>query len=110
MDIGKMNERITFEKCVAVKDKVGNHVTTWEEYYSCFAYASTYQAEENPGEVTTEERSISFSVRYCSELRDVSSTRYRIRFHDEIYNIRSVDMMNYQRREIKLLCRREVRQ
>lgn len=110
MDIGKMNERITFEKCVAVKDKVGNHVNTWEEYYSCFAYASTYQAEENPGEVTTEERSVSFSVRYCSELKNLSSTGFRIRFHDEIYNIRSVDMMNYQRREIKLLCRREARQ
>lgn len=104
-----MNERITVEKNTTVKDKVGNHVNTWEEYFSCFTYASTYEAEERSGEVTAEERTVSFSVRYCSELKDLNSTNFRIRFHGEIYNIRSVDMMNYQRREIKLLCRKEAR-
>lgn len=104
-----MNERITVEKNTTVKDKVGNHVNTWEEYFSCFTYASTYEAEERSGEVTTEERTVVFSVRYCSELKNLNSTNFRIRFHGEIYNIRSVDMMNYQRREIKLLCRKEAR-
>lgn len=104
-----MNERITVEKNTTVKDKVGNHVNTWEEYFSCFTYASTYEAEERSGEVTTEERTVAFSVRYCSELKNLNSTNFRIRFHGEIYNIRSVDMMNYQRREIKLLCRKEAR-
>lgn len=104
-----MNERLTIEKNTTVKDKVGNHVNTWEEYFSCFTYASTYEAEERSGEVTAEERTVSFSVRYCSELKNLNSTNFRIRFHGEIYNIRSVDMMNYQRREIKLLCRKEAR-
>lgn len=41
--IEKLNERITIEKSTVVTDKVGNHRNTWEEYFTCFAYASTYQ-------------------------------------------------------------------
>ena len=40
--IEKLNERITIEKSTVVTDKVGNHRNTWEEYFTCFAYASTY--------------------------------------------------------------------
>lgn len=105
-----MNERITIEKNTTVVDKVGNHVNTWEEYFSCFTYASTYEAEEKENEVTTEQRTITFHVRYCSELKGITSTGFRVRFHGDIYNIASVDMMNYQCREIRLLCRKEARQ
>lgn len=108
MNIARMNERITFQKSSVATDSVGNHRNTWADYFSCFAYASTYAADETQGEVVTEERSVTFC--YCSELACVSSTGYRILFHDEIYNILSVDLMNYQRQEIKIHCRREVRQ
>lgn len=105
-----MNERITVEKNTTVMDAVGNHKNEWTEYFSCACYTSTYSAQEKNGEVTTEERTIAFNVRYCSELNNLSSTGFRVRFHGEIYNIASVDMMNYQRKEIKLLCSRETRQ
>ena len=52
--IEKLNERITVEKSTVVTDKVGNHRNTWEEYFTCFAYASTYEAQEEDGEVTAE--------------------------------------------------------
>lgn len=52
---------------------------------------------------------MTFCCRYCSELACVSSTGYRILFHGEIYNIRSVDLMNYQRKEVKFQAVREVR-
>lgn len=89
---------------------MGNHLNHWEEYFSCYVYAYTYEAEEKGTAVTTEERTITFCARYCSELKDITSVGYRVRFHGGIYNIASVDMMNYQRKEIKLLCRREARQ
>lgn len=104
-----MNERITFQKNSVVMDAVGNHRNVWEDYFSCCTYASTYEKTESVSEVTTEERSVTFSCRYCSELACVSSTGYRILFHDEIYNILSVDMMNYQRKELKFKTAREVR-
>ena len=46
MEISKLNERITIEKNAVVTDAIGNHKNTWTHYFSCYAYASTYQAEE----------------------------------------------------------------
>lgn len=110
MDIGRMKDRITVQKTEVVTDAVGNHLNTWTDYFSCYAYVSTFEVEEKAGEITTEERTVTFNVRYCSELKNITSTGFRVRFHGDVYNIASVDMMNYQRKEIKLLCRREVRQ
>ena len=54
-------------------------------------------------------KSITFQVRYCPELAAVTSIGYRILFHDTVYNIRSVDRMNYQKQEIRFACRKEKR-
>lgn len=100
-----MNERITFQKNSVVADAIGNHRNVWADYFSCY----TYEKAETAGEVTTEERGVTFCCRYCPELACVSSTGYRILFHGEIYNIQSVDRMNYQRKELKFKAVREVR-
>ena len=55
----------------------------------------------------SDEESITFQVRYCPELAEVTSTGYRILFHDTVYNIRSVDRMNYRKQEIRFACRKE---
>ena len=68
-------------------DKVGNHVNTWEEYFSCYTYASTYEGKESGDEVTEENRSVTFSVRYCRETAAVTSNGYRVNFHGDLYNI-----------------------
>lgn len=107
--IEKLNEKITIQKNVVVTDKYGNHKNTWTDYFACHAYANTYVKEETDSEVTSDERSISFEVRFCSELKDITSTGYRVMFHDEAYDIESVDMMNWQRKMIHLKCRKEKR-
>ena len=107
MRISRMNERITIQRSETVVDRYQNHSNKWENYYSCYAYASTFERNETESEITTEERQITFEVRYCSELQYLTSTGYRVVFHEETYNIESVDMMNYQRRKIRLKCRRE---
>ena len=73
-------------------------------------YASTYQAQEEEGEVTAEQKSVVFTVRWCSETRGLTSTGYRIRFREQLYNIESVDPMNYQKKILKIHCRLERRQ
>lgn len=107
--IDKLNERLTIEKSKAVTDKAGNHRNTWENYFSCFTYASTYEAQETGNEVTEENRSVVFTVRWCRETAAVTSTGYRIQFRGDVYNILSVDPMNFQKREIKFHCRKEAR-
>ena len=101
--IEKLNERITIEKSTVVTDKVGNHRNTWEEY-------STYQAQEEEGEITAEQKSVVFTVRWCSETRGLTSTGYRIRFREQLYDIESIDPMNFQKKTLKIHCRLERRQ
>lgn len=107
--IARRTARVTFQKRTVVADKYQNHTSSWEDYFSCFAYADTYAASEDEAEVTTEERQVTFETRYCPELADVTSTGYRIIFRDDQYNIESVDMMNYQNRTLRFTCRREKR-
>ena len=104
-----MNERIIIEKNAVAVDKIGNHVNTWEEYFSCYTYASTYEAQESGDEVKEENRSVTFSVRYCRETAAVTSTGYRIHFHGDIYNILSIDPMTTRGKTIRFVCRREAR-
>ena len=47
MKIGRMNERITFQKNDIVTDQYKNRVPVWSDYFSCWAYASTYNANED---------------------------------------------------------------
>ena len=106
-EIARFNERIMVQKCTVETDRYGNHTSAWGDYYSCHTYASTYTKEEDGDVVRSDDRSISFEVRYCSELKDITSTGYRVVFHGEAYDIASVDMMNYQKQTIRLLCHRE---
>ena len=110
MKISLMNERITFEKNSVVKDKVGNHRNVWEEYFSCFCYAGSSgykQKESEEAGVIQSEDTLVFSVRYCSELAGITTTNFRIRFHGDVYNIQSIDHMNYQKKSLKITAKKE---
>lgn len=108
--IERMNERVKIQKSTVAVDQYGNHKKTWTDYFTCWAYASTYnQDEKESAALTLDERGITFEVRFCSELEPVTSVTYRAIFHNEIYDIQSVDMMNWQRKTIKLKCRKAER-
>ena len=106
MQIARLNERITFQKNAVTVDRYKNHVNEWSDYFTCHACASTYQLDhEQGGEVIREEQTITFEVRYCSELSILDSIHFRVLFHGDVYNIENVDMMNYQRKSIKVRCK-----
>lgn len=108
--IGKLNEKITLQQNTVAVDRYGNHKTEWKDYFTCRAYANTYVKQESEGgAVTEDERSITFEVRFCSEVADITSTNYRILFHGDTYNIEAVDMMNWRRKTVRLKCRKEAR-
>ena len=107
--IARKNVRITFQKNETYSDKYKNRLQRWTDYFACFAYASTYAAEEDGDVVPMDDRRITFEVRYCPELAAIDSTGYRILFMEERYNIISVDLMNYQKRSIRFTCTKEKR-
>lgn len=109
MQIGKMHERILIQKNSVLVDAIGNHTNGWEDYFSCYTYPSTYSTDETDGEVPHEKQSITFSVRYSPETAAITATGYRVVFKGQMYNIESIDPMNYDRKEIKIRCTLEVR-
>ena len=107
MNITAMNVKITFQKNDVVIDKIGNHTNSWIDYYSCYATVSGENGSEQAvvGE-TVENVQICFTVRYCRKISDVSSTKYRIIFNDELYDIVSVDHFSYAKKYLKCKCRK----
>lgn len=107
--IARFNVKIIFQKNTVYEDAYKNQRTRWENYFTCHAYASTFTGDESEGEVTYENRTVTFETRACSELTPVNSKEYRILFKGEAYDIEYVDPMNYQGRTMKFKARREVR-
>ena len=107
MNITAMNVKITFQKNNVVLDKIGNHTNSWEDYYSCYATVSGETGNEQAvvGE-TVENVQICFTVRYCRIIADISITKYRIVFNDELYDIVSVDHFSYTKKYLKFKCRK----
>lgn len=106
--IAQMNCRIVIQKNKEVVDQYGNHINGWTDFFSCFAYAGTYQYDrESEGVVTEQEQTVSFEVRWCTELKDLDSTHYRVLFQEQVYDIDSVDFMNYQHGTIRIRTRKE---
>ena len=110
MDVALLNERVTFQRNEAVVDGVGNHGNVWTDYYTCAAtiggegLASSGEAQE--AGMTVEDVSMTVTVRYCRKAVDIMSTRYRVLFRGEIYDIVNVDHMNFKKKSLKFTCRK----
>lgn len=107
MRIGQWRQRIVIQQNRMRKDKDGNQRNEWEDYFTCWAYANNLSGKEywEAAQVNQEE-SLFFLVRYCKELKDLDSTKYRILFRGDIYNITLVDFMQFQNKVIKLRAER----
>ena len=107
MDVAALNVRVTFQVNETVTDKYGNHKNTWTDYYSCYATISGENGKEQAvvGE-TVENTDMNITVRYCTETAAITSTRYRIVFNDELYDILAVDHLNFKKNALKFRCRK----
>lgn len=107
MDIALLNEKITFQKNEVQVDAIGNHINGWSDYYTCHATISGEGGtEKSAAGLVVENTDISFSVRYCLLVSKIDSTGYRILFNGCVYNILSIDHMNYKRKSVKFKCQK----
>jgi SPP1 family predicted phage head-tail adaptor len=105
MDIALLNVKITIQKNETVVDAIGNHKNEWTDYYNCFATVSGEGgSEKNVAGLIVDDSNISFTVRYCKALADIDVTKHRVVFDESLFNIVSVDHMNYKKKCLKLKC------
>ena len=77
MKVALLNEKILFQKSAVVSDAIGNRKNAWEDYYSCFATIGGEGGnEKSEAGQTVDGASITFTVRYCSQLVDIVSTGF----------------------------------
>ena len=107
MEIGLLNVYVVFQKNAVVVDAIGNHTNTWENYYSCHATVSGEGGKEVPvAGMIVDDSDLSFTVRYCRKASVIESTKYTILFSGELYDILSVDHMNYKKNSLKFKCKK----
>ena len=110
MNIALLNKRITIQKNAVWTDAVGNHKSVWLDYFSCAATVSNETNSETEDSGTTvDNTNTDFTIRYSSETSVLTPTGYRVVMDSQLYDILSVDHMNFKRRCIKLRCRKERR-
>lgn len=108
MDIALLNVKITFQKNEVTSDSIGNHRNTWTDFYSCFATVSGEKGTEKAVTgMIVDDSDISFTVRYCKKLSGIESNKCRIVFDGDVYNIISIDHMNFKKKSLKFKCEKE---
>ena len=107
MEIAAFRVKIMFQRQEAVADGIGNHTNRWEDYFACRATVGGEGGTEKAVAGTTvEDADISFTVRFCRAAEAVSSSRFRIVFREELYDILAVDHLNYKKKALKFRCRK----
>ena len=110
MDISKLRSRITIQRSEVATDAIGNHLSVWVDYWSCAAYANLASGKEyGAAGQTLGSDTLVFEVRWCERLRDLDSTKFRILFGGNIYNITCVDDVQFRHEKLKLTAQRERR-
>ena len=101
--LGEWKERITIQKSSLGNDKAGNHVLSWEDYFSCSACVNNLSGKEywEAAQVSAQ-KDIYFIIRYCSEVSGIDTEHYRILFRGQIYDITFIDNVRYQNKTLKL--------
>ena len=102
MDISKLNQRILIQKGNTQTDDVGNVLRQWQDFYSCFASIKTTGGKERQKGDTEEQQTVSFTVRFCKKLSELSAVDYRIMFRGKNYNIVQVDFADYDSKTVKI--------
>lgn len=101
--LGEWKERITIQKSTLGNDRAGNHVLSWEDYYTCSAYVNNLSGKEywEAAQVNAQ-KDIYFIIRYCSEVSVMDTEHYRILFRGQVYNITFLDNVKYQNKTLKI--------
>ncbi|MFD1403747.1 phage head closure protein [Robinsoniella peoriensis] len=105
MEVALMNVRIIFQKNAVTVDAIGNHINGWTDEYSCYATVSGEGGSEKAAAgLVVEDSDLSFTVRYCKKAAQVTADGYRVVFADSLYNIVSIDHLNYKKKALKFKC------
>ena len=103
MNASMLKNKITIQKKTAVPDDIGRISEVWSDFMVVHAYANRLSGQEliiaaGNGQQDT----VTFSVRYCRALSEINSNDFRIVFMGRIFNILTVDNVQFMNVELKI--------
>ncbi|WP_018659225.1 phage head closure protein [Allofustis seminis] len=109
MKINKLRVRIQIQKDRPIQDAMGVYTSNWRDFYHCRASVdSRGQAggEMQVAGMTVDHSDLIFTIRYAPRLASLTTNDYRIVFKGDIYDIKGIDFMNYEKKAIKLYAKK----
>lgn len=92
VDIGKLDRRITIQKKTVSSDDRLNQSEQWADHHTCWASVNGVTNREYlAARQQHEENTVSFRIRCCQAVKEISKRDYRIVFSGKIYDITFVD-------------------
>jgi SPP1 family predicted phage head-tail adaptor len=103
MEVGAMRQRITIQKATVTTDEIGNRKNAWTDYHTCFAYVNLSSGKEyEAAGQTLPGDTLVFTIRWCEKLADLDCSQFRILFAGRIYNLITVDDVQFRHQRLKL--------
>lgn len=103
MNAGAYREPIIIEKNGFTEDDIGNQIPAWEKYYSGYAYMNNLSGTEYWEAAQTQaENTTMFIMRYHPLLGSMNTKEFRLVHRGNIFNITSIDNVQYSNETIKI--------
>ena len=103
MEVGAMRQRITIQKATVTTDEIGNRKNAWTDYHTCFAYVNLSCGKEyEAAGQTLPGDTLVFTIRWCEKLADLDCSQFPILFAARIYNLITVDDVQFRHQRLKL--------
>lgn len=103
MNASMLKNKITIQKKTAVPDEIGRISEKWSDFMVVHAYANRLSGQELIiAAANGQQDTVTFSVRYCRALSELNSNDFRIVFMGRIFNILTVDNVQFLNVELKI--------
>lgn len=103
MNAGAFKKIITIQKLSTTSDKYRNHIDTWTDWKRVYAYVNGLSGNEYWIAGHEKNESILEFVCRWNRLFDSMNTKeYRVIFNQEIYDIESIDNIQFRNQTVKL--------
>lgn len=99
---------IKIQTLTVTDDEIGNNIENWTDLLSCRAQINGVGTKEYYSAATNNaENDLTFEVRYCKALNDITPQKTRIVYDGNLYDVKHIDdfMQSHETLKIKAVCK-----
>ena len=103
MHAGAYRHKIEIQKNAPYQDSIGNPKSNWEKFREIYAYVNGLSGNEYwEAAVVHAEKTLDIVTRWKPFFKDMNSKNYRVIFENEVYNIVSIDNIQFKNNTVKM--------